>query len=119
MYNTCMGFEDEGIKEQAPKSTKPSSPGMTLKQAIDMGEYNPEYLATFPEWLTLSPHMQFQYIREALDNRHKHLITQWAEVNNMLDFSKKPHLSEALENIMLQIKKLEKDREKLYLKYSK
>ncbi len=119
MYNTYMGFEDEGIKETAPKSTKPTTSVMTLRQAIEMGEYDPGYLATFSEWLTLSRHIQFQYIREALDNRHKHLITQWAEVNNMLDFSKKPELSEALENIMQQIKKLEKDREKLYLEYSK
>jgi len=114
-----MGFEEEGnIEKPSTRSPKPSAT-MTLQKAIDLGEYDPSYLATFAEWHTLSRHIQFQYIRKALDNRHSHLITQWAEVNNMLDFSKKPHLTQALENIMSQIKKLEKDREKLYLEYSK
>ena len=63
--------------------------------------------------------MQFQYIREALDNRNKHLITQWAEINNMLDFRLKPNLAMALKNIEAQLKKLDKDKERLYLEYSK
>lgn len=92
---------------------------MTLQKAIEMGEYNPQYLSTFPEWHSLSRHIQFEYIREALDNRNKHLITHWAEINNMLDFRLKPHLAEALKNIESQLKKLDKDREKLYLEYSK
>ncbi len=119
MYNFAMGFEEEGNIEK-PSGKSPSGiKTMTLQKAIEMGEYDPEFLATFPEWQDLSRHIQFQYIRDALENRHRQLITHWAEVNNMLDFSKKPQLTEALENIMLQIKKLEKDREKLYLEYSK
>jgi hypothetical protein len=114
-----MGFEEEGNIEKPSQKKATLHSSMTLQKAIQMGEYNPTYLATFPEWHTLSRHIQFQYIRNALENRHRQLITHWAEVNNMLDFSKKPHLSEALENIMAQIKKLEKDREKLYLEYSK
>lgn len=113
-----MGFEEEANFEKPSKGSSRPSATMTLQKAIDLGEYDPAYLATFAEWHTLSRHIQFQYIRQALDNRHRHLITQWAEVNNMLDFSKKPQLTEALENIMLQIKKLERDREKLYLEYS-
>ncbi len=95
-----------------------SSPSMTLQQAVDLGEYNPEFLSTFPEWHTLSRHVQFQYIRKALDNRHKHLIVQYAEINNMLDFRLKPHLNEALKNLEKQIKILENDRERLYAEYS-
>lgn len=114
-----MGFEEEGNFEKPSRNTSKQSASMTLQKAIDLGEYDPSYLATFPEWHDLSRHIQFQYVRDALENRHKQLITHWAEVNNMIDFSKKPQLTEALENIMNQIKKLEKDREKLYLEYSK
>jgi hypothetical protein len=96
---------------------KPSA--MTLEQAISMGEYNPEYLGTFPEWHQLSKHTQFQYIRMATDNRRKQLLMQWAEVNNMLDFRLKPELHDTLKNIEAQMKKLVKDREKLYVEYSK
>jgi hypothetical protein len=92
---------------------------MTLQQAINMGEYNPEYLATFPEWHQLSKHTQFQYVRTAIDNRRKQLLMQWAEVNNMIDFRLKPELHTTLKNIEGQMKKLEKDREELYVEYSK
>jgi ribosomal 50S subunit-associated protein YjgA (DUF615 family) len=119
MYNLAMGFEEEGNIEKPSRSSPKQSTTMTLQKAIELGEYNPDYLSTVPEWHDLSRHIQFQYIRDALENRHRQLITHWAEVNNILDFSKKPQLTEALENIMLQIKKLETDREKLYLEYSK
>ena len=92
---------------------------MTLQQAINMGEYNPEYLSTFPEWHQFSRHTQFQYIAMALDNRRKQLLMQWAQVNNILDFRMKPELHEALKNIEAQMKKLEKDRERLFVEYSK
>ena len=114
-----MGFEEEANFEKPSTKSSNTSTTMTLQKAIDMGEYDPSYLATFADWHNFSRHIQFQYIRQALDNRHRHLISQWAEVNNILDFSKKPHLTGALDNIMKQIKKLEKDREKLYLEYSK
>ena len=105
--------------EKGKSSGKPTISGMTLAQAVELGEYNPQYLSTFAEWHTLSRHVQFQYIRQALDNRNKHLIQQWAEIVNMLDFSKKPELADALQNIQKQIKDLDRDREKLYLEYSK
>ncbi|OGM28924.1 hypothetical protein A2962_00265 [Candidatus Woesebacteria bacterium RIFCSPLOWO2_01_FULL_39_61] len=114
-----MAFEEEGSVEKTTSSKITKSSNMTLQKAIEMGEYDPEYLATFPEWHELSRHMQFQYIREALDNRNKHLITQWAEINNMLDFRLKPNLAMALKNIEAQLKKLDKDKERLYLEYSK
>jgi len=100
------------------KSRKGQKPPITFHQAIEMGEYNPSYLAIFPEWHQLSKHLQFQYIRQALDNRYNQLLRQWAEINNILDFRLKPHLKEALKNIQIQMKKLDQDREKLYVEYS-
>lgn len=32
-----------------------ASPTITLKQAIDFGEYRPEYLANFSEWHCQAP----------------------------------------------------------------
>ena len=113
-----MAFEDNNSGEKiTKKKTKPPL-DMTLAKAIEMGEYDPDYLSTFPQWHTISRHIQFQYIRTALDNRHRQLILHWAEINNMLDFRLKPHLKDALENIEKQLKILEKDRENLYTKYS-
>jgi hypothetical protein len=113
-----MGFEDN--LEHGKSSGKPAkAPKMTLQKAVELGEYEPEFLATFPEWHTLSRHVQFQFIREGLDNRNRQLVVQWAEINNVLDFRLKPHLKEALENIQRQIKKVDEDRERLYLEYSK
>lgn len=115
-----MGFE-EGNIEKGRSSGKPKKVAnkMTLKQAIDMGEYKPEYLSTFPEWLTLSRHVQFEHIRKAIENRRHQLLQQYAEINNMLDFRLKPHLTEAMKNIEKQLREVEDDREKLFVEYSK
>jgi len=114
-----MSFDTEPKIEQGQSSVSGSSSvNITLKDAIDLGEYNPEYLATFPEWHTLSAYVQFQYIKQALDNRVRNLTVQWAEINNVLDFRLKPGLKEALKNIEKQVKQIENDREKLYLEYS-
>ena len=113
-----MGFEDNIEKlggGKKPQTTK----RMTLQMAIDMGEYNPEYLATFAEWHDLSRYIQFQYIRTALENRRKNLLLQWAEISTILDFSKKPELAEALKNIEKQLRTIEDDRETLFVEYSK
>jgi len=92
---------------------------MSLTKAVELGEYEPEYLSKFEEWNELSKHSQFELIRQALENRLRQLIGQYAEVNNVLDFSKKPHLQEVLKNIDDQRKKVLEDKEKLYLEYSK
>ena len=42
---------------------------MTLQKAIELGEYDPDYLAQFAEWSSLSRHSQFELIRQALRNR--------------------------------------------------
>lgn len=112
-----MGFEDD-IEKAKSSSPPPRGDKMTLQKAVDMGEYDPEFLSTFAEWHTISRYVQFQYIKQAVDNRHKQLIMQYAEINNMLDFSKKPHLNDALKNIEKQLKLLEVDRERLFVEYS-
>ena len=105
--------------EQNLSSSPPSKTGnLTLQQAIDFGEYDPKSLSNFAEWHTLSTHIQWQLIRKALDIRHKQLITQYAELNNVLDMSKKPHIHGAMRNVEKQIADLMKDRERLYVEYS-
>jgi hypothetical protein len=91
---------------------------LTLPKAIEFGQYEPLYLSTFVEFTQLDRHSQFELIKEALDNRRRQLIKQWAEVNNVLDYSEKPHLQTALRNIEKQQRKVEKDRERLYIEYS-
>lgn len=101
-----------GGPQQAPSTY------LTLPKAIQFGQYDPHYLATFLEFNQLDRHSQFELIKEALDNRRRQLIKQWAEINNVLNFSKKPYLQTALRNIEKQQKKLEDDRERLYVEYS-
>jgi hypothetical protein len=113
-----MGFETGN--EKASSGSGRSNVGMmTLQRAVDLGEYDPDYLANFPEWHTLSRHVQFQMIRRALDKKEHQLVVLWAEINNVIDFSKKPHLRKALENIEEQKRVLMSDRERLYLEYTK
>ncbi len=91
---------------------------MTLKEAVDLGEYDPENLASYPEWHTLSTYLQLQYIRQGIDNRKRQLTLQWAEINNVLDFRTKPELQKALRNIEDQIHKIDSDQERLYLEFT-
>lgn len=91
---------------------------MTLQQAVDMGEYRPEYLANFAEWHKLSTYIQFQMIRRALEIRHRQLITQYAELNNVLDLRNKPHVKQAMKNVEKLLRRFEQDREDLFVKYS-
>ncbi|MCL5090461.1 MAG: hypothetical protein M1514_00450 [Patescibacteria group bacterium] len=112
-----MGFEDD-LEKGKSSSPLPSGNYLTLQKAVDMGEYEPKYLANFAEWHGLSRHVQFQLVRQGLENRRHQLLVQWAEISNMLDFSKKPYLKEALKNIEKQLHQAETDRERLYLEYS-
>jgi len=105
MYNLGMRKKNVGV--------------LSFDEAIRMGEYNPKYLANYPEWHQFSRHVQFQYIQKAVENRRRQLLKQWAAVNNILNFSKKPHLAEALENISEQMEVVEDDRETLFVEYSK
>ncbi len=112
-----MGFEDAG-EIVGGGGTKTVSPVMTLQKAIDMGEYDPDFLATFPEWHSLSRHIQWEMIREGLKNRTKHLRRHWAEMVNQPNFSEKPHLAAAMKNIEKQLSELQLDEERLQVEYS-
>jgi len=103
------------------KGGKPAqkSQKITLQKAIDLGEYDPDYLSTFPEWHTLSKHIQFQFIKTGLENRRKQLLMQYAEISNVLDFRLKPELKETLNNIHKQLKMLDEVFEKLSMEYFK
>ncbi len=112
-----MGFEDLEAGQPGGAPIQAAS-GIALGKAIDMGEYNPDYLATFPEWFSLSRHVQWVMIRQGLKNRTVQLRVHWAEVVNQPDFSKKPYLKIALKNIEDQLKKLQSDEERLQVEYS-
>lgn len=92
---------------------------LTLERAIELGEYNPQVLEKFPEFKKLSRYSQFQLVRQALKNREYQLRVHWAEIINLLDFSKKPHLKKALAEVENQIESLNEDEEKLLIEYSK
>jgi hypothetical protein len=94
-------------------------PILTLQKAVDMGEYKPEYLSKFPGWNTLSKHVQFQFIKKGLENHRHQLLTEYADLNNVLDFRLKPELKETLNNIIKQMKDLDDDYEKLTMEYFK
>ncbi len=113
-------MEPDGSGEKLNKG-RPTvkSPTMTLQKAVDMGEYDPEYLSTFAEWHSLSKHVQFQFIKTGLENRRGQLLQQWAHIVNVLDFRLKPELQEALDSIQKQLKVLDKDFETLSLEYFK
>ena len=113
-----MEPEDSSENLKSSISSNPSGP-MTLQKAIEMGEYDVSFLSTFPEWYTLSRHVQIQYIKQAMNNRQRQLDLSWAEIVNVIDFSKKPHLKEALKNIEERWKKLRQDKEILYTESSK
>jgi hypothetical protein len=114
-----MSFDREPTIEKGTTSKKSSTSGtITLQQAVEFGEYDPEYLSNFAEWHALSVHIQWQLIRNALDIRQKQLMTHYAELNNVLELSKKPHVHVAMNNVEKQLKLLAKDRERLYVEYS-
>ena len=94
-------------------------PEISLKEAIEMGEYNPEYLSTFSEWQKSTKNMQWQMIKKALRNRKRLLRLNYAEIFNQLDFSKKPGLKKALKNVQKQIEKMQSEEDRLLLEYSK
>src|SRR3989338_4950457 len=95
-YNT-PAMEDDLEKEPMKGSQSTSVKKLTLEKAIELGEYDPNFLSNFPEWHDLSKHVQFQLIRKALDNRYRQLVTQYAELSNVLDLRNKPEIRDAME----------------------
>lgn len=100
--------------KQPPRKTAKS---ITFDQAVDMGEYKPEYLATFPKWHNLTKNLKWHYIRQAIKNRRRFLEVNYAETFNVIDFSKKPQLQRVLDSIQNQLKQLQQDEEELRLQY--
>lgn len=116
-----MDPNEDNEAGESLKSSKPQpsiSSVMTLEKAVELGEYDPEYLASFPEWHTFSRHIQWEFIKRALQNRERQIMQQYAAVNNVLDFSKKPEAQAALKNIEEQYKKFRDNKEKLLIEYS-
>lgn len=109
----------EAVSASQSQPAVTSSPILSLQKAIELGEYEADYLSQFSEWNQLSRHSQFQLIKQALENRLSQLAVAWSDINNLLDFSKKPHLQDALRNIEEQRLKVLKDKESLYMEYSK
>ncbi len=112
-----MDMNDE-THEYGTRHTKSTTHTLTLEKAVELGEYDPRALASFPQWHTLSRHLQFQLIRKGLDNRFTILLQQWAAIANVPDFRMKPQLLQALRNIERQQDTLQQDKERLYLEYS-
>lgn len=113
------GEIDDGLEKNSRSKTTKIAQTMTLQKAIDMGEYDPSFLANFSEWHTITKFMQWQYIRQAIKNRRQFLWVQWAEINNVLDFRLKPELKEALKNIENQQVKLNQEEERLQIEFSR
>ena len=111
-------FEDIIETRTSSGASPKNSDTITLQKAIDMGEYDPEYLANFPDWHKLSRMMKWQMIRPAIRNRRRFLQVQWAEINNSLDYSRKPHLKQAGDNILKQLDVLLADEEKYQVEFS-
>lgn len=115
-----MSDEFGELNEREPKS-KPKKPmaKMTLDKAVEMGEYNPDFLSTFPEWSGFTDNIRWHYIRDALKNRRYFLLKNWAEVNNTLDLRLKPELKQVLDKINNQLLELNRDEERLRIEYIK
>ena len=114
-----MDKNEDGENEQGISSKPPVMvTKLTLEKAVELGEYDPDFLANFPEWHTLSRHIQFQYIRKALENRNRQLLGQYAELNNVLDLRNKPEVWKAIKNMEKQLHELLEIKEKLFSEYS-
>jgi len=113
-----MDGDEENESSLGSKKPPSATSKLTLEKAVELGEYEPDFLANFAEWHSLSRHLQFEYVRRALDNRRRQLLTQYAELNNVLDYSKKPEVHQAVKNMEKQLSQLLKDKERLYAEYS-
>lgn len=114
-----MADEFGEFSERQPKASHKRSTKMTLEKAVKMGEYNPSFLSTFPEWATFTNNIRWHYIREAIKNRRRFLCLNYAETTNVLDLHLKPEMKQVLDKISQQLLFLDKDEEKLRLEFIK
>jgi len=105
------------FSERPSKSTSPLPAKMTLEKAVEMGEYNPSFLSTFPEWSTFTNNIRWHYVREAIKNRRRFLQLNYAETNNVLDLHLKPEMKQVLDKITEQIILLNREEERLRLEF--
>lgn len=91
---------------------------LSFAEAIDFGKYEPDFLKQFAEWQTFDRYTQFQFIAKALKNRRRRLRLHWAELNNQLDYGKKPYLKEAQKKIEQAISDLNEEEERLLVEYA-
>ena len=115
-----MSDEFGELSEREPTSKpKKSSTKMTLEKAVEMGEYDPKFLSTFPEWAGFSNNIRWHYVRDAIQNRRHFLMVNWAETNNVFDFRLKPEMKEVIDKINAQLVSLNQEVEKLRLEFIK
>lgn len=90
-----------------------------LKEAINLGEFEPEVLEKYPEWEKLSNYARFEMVRQGLENRRRQLFKKWGEVVNFTGDFPNASRQETKENIERQLEALRADKERLYNEYSK
>ena len=112
-----FGENMEISRRGSSRPPKRTSKMITFDEAVDMGEYKPEYLSSFPKWHNLTKNLKWHYVRQAIKNRRRFLEVNYAETFNVIDFSKKPQLKKVLDTIQVQLKQLQKDEEELRLEY--
>jgi hypothetical protein len=114
-----MADEFGEFSERQPQSTPQKKLKMTLEKAIEMGEYNPDFLSTFPEWSTFTNYIRWHHIRRAIVNRRRFLLLNYAETNNVLDLRLKPEMKLVMDRIYRQLDLLAREEERLRLEFIK
>ncbi len=92
---------------------------LTLSEVIELGEYEPEVLAKYPEWEKLSNYARFQLITRGLETRRRQLFKKWSEVVNFIGDFPSASREETKTNLERQLQQLRADKERLYNEYSK
>jgi hypothetical protein len=80
-----MTFEDD-IEKGKPTKQSVKQNLLSFDQAIEMGIYDPFELANYPKWHQMNSHVQFQFVRKALDNKRRQLMVQWSEISKYFGF---------------------------------
>jgi hypothetical protein len=105
-------MDHEESKEHSTSGGGPYTSAMTLQRAVQLGEYQPDYLSRFPEWVTMSRYVQLRFIREGMRSRKPQLMTQYAVLFNVLHFSEKTaELEPKLNHILDLVKQVDADEE--------
>ena len=91
---------------------------LTFSKAIELGEYEPNFLEQFPEFSELTRPSQYEYVKKAIENRIKHIWVHWSELANLPDMSIKPQIRKAMEKLEQQHKKVMADKERLYIEFA-